>query len=109
MQVVEALVSTQCGAAGIKSSLMHSPDMLHSGLQLLLVVFRLSTTACEAAVGSSFPQVITCRLPVLSAYLGAPSTRNRTGTPSNMPKHTCLPYSPTTGLMTALDFLHPCQ
>ena len=62
MQVVEALVSTQCGAAGIKSSLMHSPDMLHSGLQLLLVVFRLSTAACEAAVGSSFLQVLICPL-----------------------------------------------
>ena len=65
MQVVEALVSTQCGAAGIKSSLMHSPDMLHSGLQLLLVVFRLSTAACEAAVGSSFPQVLICPLSYL--------------------------------------------
>ena len=62
MQVVEALASTQCGAAGIKSSLMHSPDMLHSGLQLLLVVFRLSTAACEAAVGSSFAQVLICPL-----------------------------------------------
>lgn len=60
VQVVEALVATRCGATGVKSCLMHSPDMLHSGLQLLLVVFRLSTAACEAAVSSSFPMVRVC-------------------------------------------------
>lgn len=56
-QVAEGLASTRCGVAGIRSSLLHSPDMLRKGLQLLLVVLRLSTVTCEAAIGSSFPQV----------------------------------------------------
>ena len=56
-QVAEGLASTRCGVSGIRSSLLHSPDMLKKGLQLLLVVLRLSTAACEAAIGSSFPQV----------------------------------------------------
>lgn len=55
-QVAEGLASTRCGVAGIRSSLLHSPDMLQKGLQLLLVVLRLSTVTCEAAIGSSFPQ-----------------------------------------------------
>ena len=63
VHVVEALVGTMCGVAGIRSSLMHSPAMLLSGLQLLLVVLRLSTAACEAAIGSSFPQVCSFPLP----------------------------------------------
>ena len=66
VQVVEALVSTRCGVAGIRAGLMHSPDMLQSSLRLLLVVFRLSTAACEAAVGASFPQVCICPLSPLS-------------------------------------------
>ena len=90
MQVVEALVSTHCGAAGIKSSLMHSPDMLHSGLQLLLVVFRLSTAACEAAVGASFPQVL---IPLLYPQ--------QTG-----PDQSWLP--PTARLNRTADILLPC-
>ena len=57
LQVSEGLASTRCGVAGIRSSLMHSPDMLKKGLQLLLVVLRLSSPACEAAINSSFPQV----------------------------------------------------
>lgn len=56
-QVADGLASTRCGVSGIRSSLLHSPDMLKKGLQLLLVVLRLSTAACEAAIGSSFPQV----------------------------------------------------
>ncbi|KAL0040863.1 hypothetical protein WJX79_007871 [Trebouxia sp. C0005] len=58
-QVADGLASTRCGVSGIRSSLLHSPDMLKKGLQLLLVVLRLSTAACEAAIGSSFPQVLT--------------------------------------------------
>ncbi len=57
LQVAEGLAATRCGVAGIRSSLMHSPYMLKKGLQLLLVVLRLSTAACEAAISSSFPQV----------------------------------------------------
>ena len=56
LQVAEGLTNTRCGVAGLSSSLVHSPDMLRKGLQLLLLVFRLSSAACQAA-SSAFPQV----------------------------------------------------
>ena len=56
LQVAEGLANTRCGVAGLSSSLVHSPDMLRKGLQLLLLLFRLSTAACQAA-SSTFPQV----------------------------------------------------
>ena len=56
LQVAEGLANTRCGVAGLSSSLVHSPGMLRKGLQLLLLLFRLSTAACQAA-SSTFPQV----------------------------------------------------
>ncbi len=70
-QVAAGLASTRCGVSGIRSSLLHSPDMLKKGLQLLLVVLRLSTAACEAAIGSSFPQV-RCQQNTLCCYAPRP-------------------------------------
>lgn len=70
VQVVEAVVSTRCGVAGMRAGLMHSPDVLQSSLHLLLVVLRLSTAACEAAVAASFPQVLIRPLPSLSHSSG---------------------------------------
>lgn len=93
VQVVEAVVAARCGATSVKSCLMHSPDMLLSGLQLLLVVFRLSTAACEAAVSSSFPMVRACPLfpslpapnsgpqPVLACQLACSLLGSRTTEP----------------------------
>ena len=60
MQAVDGLANTRCGVAGLSSSLVQGPDMLNKGLQLLLVVLRLSKVACQAA-STSFPQV-GCRM-----------------------------------------------